>query len=495
MARPSGLSGSASCARTTTGGPPSLAARPAIRPARGVFACTIWLPWRRAARISATAPAGSRASAAGVWTGCRRRLASNGGTVKRCTPAASRASARGPGAGQAAATEWSARSPSMRRNSAHSAPLAAAVWLTNRMRTKPARDYGSAPIGAPDHDRTRCGAGSPEFFYPGPGAFSGSLDRRRPRAGTAQRRVAVLGAAAPGPDHRRRHAALRRAPRRRSSSCPSDTYESTSKLLFRQGIGPELNALGLNPNTVDAENLSGSNVELVDSRRTAVATSEALARRGWDISPEDVDEDVAVAGTRQASDVVHITAEASTRGPGGAVGQHLRAGRPRPRPGRRSPPDRGRGAQRQGSAAPARASARPSGARAHGRGDARRRRLPRPRAQGRRPAARQHGAPADAGRGGHRQPEGDPARIRAQRARAEARWRRSSSGCSSACCSARASRCCASRPTAGCTGPRRCPPPSTRPCWPPCPATARSSGTCPSPTFRPRWPRPSGCST
>ena len=93
-----------------------------------------------------------------------------------------------------------------------------------------------------------------------------------------------------------------------------DTYESTSKLLFRQGIGPELNALGLNPNTVDAENLSGSNVELVDSRRTAVATSEALARRGWDISPEDVDEDVAVAGTRQASDVVHITAEASSAG-------------------------------------------------------------------------------------------------------------------------------------------------------------------------------------
>src|SRR5215208_8251012 len=42
-----------------------------------------------------------------------------------------------------------------------------------------------------------------------------------------------------------------------------DTYESTSKLLFAQSIGPELQALGLIPGTPgDADNLALSNTEV-----------------------------------------------------------------------------------------------------------------------------------------------------------------------------------------------------------------------------------------
>ena len=47
----------------------------------------------------------------------------------------------------------------------------------------------------------------------------------------------------------------------------SDTYESTAKLLFRQTIGPELNAIGLLPGAPDADNLAADNVEVTASRR------------------------------------------------------------------------------------------------------------------------------------------------------------------------------------------------------------------------------------
>ena len=53
-----------------------------------------------------------------------------------------------------------------------------------------------------------------------------------------------------------------------------DTYESTSKLLFAQSIGPELQALGLIPGTPgDADNLALSNKEVVSSRQVAVETA------------------------------------------------------------------------------------------------------------------------------------------------------------------------------------------------------------------------------
>ncbi len=91
-----------------------------------------------------------------------------------------------------------------------------------------------------------------------------------------------------------------------------DRYETTAKLLFRQTIGPEVGALGITPSTVDAENLSRNNVELVDSRRVAVATSNELRRAGVEMSPEDVEDDVLVTGTRETSDVVLVTGEAAS---------------------------------------------------------------------------------------------------------------------------------------------------------------------------------------
>ena len=74
----------------------------------------------------------------------------------------------------------------------------------------------------------------------------------------------------------------------------SDTYESTAKLLFRQTIGPELNAIGLLPGAPDADNLAADNVEVTASRRVAVATSAALRERGIDKSANDVENDVTV---------------------------------------------------------------------------------------------------------------------------------------------------------------------------------------------------------
>jgi polysaccharide biosynthesis transport protein len=90
-----------------------------------------------------------------------------------------------------------------------------------------------------------------------------------------------------------------------------DTYESTAKLLFRQTIGPELNAMGLLPGAPDADNLSQNNVQVVSSRSVAVATARALQQRGVDMSVDDVTEDVSVTSAKD-TDVVEVTAEASS---------------------------------------------------------------------------------------------------------------------------------------------------------------------------------------
>jgi polysaccharide biosynthesis transport protein len=93
-----------------------------------------------------------------------------------------------------------------------------------------------------------------------------------------------------------------------------DTYESTAKLLFQQTISPEINAIGLLPTSLDADNLAQNNVEVAGSRSVAIATSQELRRRGVEKSVDDIVPDVAVSETTQ-SDVVNIVASAdSARG-------------------------------------------------------------------------------------------------------------------------------------------------------------------------------------
>ena len=66
-----------------------------------------------------------------------------------------------------------------------------------------------------------------------------------------------------------------------------DVYQSTSKLLFSQTIGPELNATGLLPTSLDADNLAQDNVAAVDSHNVARATARRL---GDDTSVDDLAE-------------------------------------------------------------------------------------------------------------------------------------------------------------------------------------------------------------
>jgi succinoglycan biosynthesis transport protein ExoP len=86
-----------------------------------------------------------------------------------------------------------------------------------------------------------------------------------------------------------------------------NTYESTSKLLFSQTIGPELQAMGLLPGTPDADNLAANNVQAVGSRQIAVDTAAALKAQGVDMSVDDVQKNVKVTGARD-TDVVEIAA-------------------------------------------------------------------------------------------------------------------------------------------------------------------------------------------
>jgi capsular exopolysaccharide synthesis family protein len=91
-----------------------------------------------------------------------------------------------------------------------------------------------------------------------------------------------------------------------------NTYASTSKLLFRQSIGAELNAVGLLPGTYDADNLALDNVEVVASRRVADATAARLRALGEDDSGKDVADNVEVKLAKN-SDVVDITAKDTDR--------------------------------------------------------------------------------------------------------------------------------------------------------------------------------------
>lgn len=90
-----------------------------------------------------------------------------------------------------------------------------------------------------------------------------------------------------------------------------DSYESTAKLSFLQTISPELNVVGLLPTSLDADNLAQNNIDLVGSRRVAVATARELRTRGVDVSADDVDGDVAVSGEKD-SDVVDVVATANS---------------------------------------------------------------------------------------------------------------------------------------------------------------------------------------
>ena len=86
-----------------------------------------------------------------------------------------------------------------------------------------------------------------------------------------------------------------------------NSYESTSKLLFSQTIGPELQAMGLLPGTPDADNLAANNVQSVGSRQIAVDTAAALKAQGVDMSVDDVQKNVKVTGARD-TDVVEMLA-------------------------------------------------------------------------------------------------------------------------------------------------------------------------------------------
>ena len=85
-------------------------------------------------------------------------------------------------------------------------------------------------------------------------------------------------------------------------------YQSTSKLLFSQTIGPELNATGLLPTSLDADNLAQDNIAAVDSHNVARATAREL---GDTTSVDDLQKDVSVTGTTK-DDIVSITASSSS---------------------------------------------------------------------------------------------------------------------------------------------------------------------------------------
>ena len=88
-----------------------------------------------------------------------------------------------------------------------------------------------------------------------------------------------------------------------------ETYESTSKLLFAQTIGPELQAMGLVPGAPDADNLAQSNKQVVGSRQVAAETARRLTAAGWKRSADDVQDNI-VVDTARDTDVVEVRASA-----------------------------------------------------------------------------------------------------------------------------------------------------------------------------------------
>jgi capsular exopolysaccharide synthesis family protein len=92
-----------------------------------------------------------------------------------------------------------------------------------------------------------------------------------------------------------------------------ETYESTSKLLFAQTIGPELQALGLIPGTPDADNLAQSNKQVAGSRQVAAETARRLTAAGWKRSVDEVADNVTIDAARD-TDVVEMRASAESAG-------------------------------------------------------------------------------------------------------------------------------------------------------------------------------------
>ncbi len=90
-----------------------------------------------------------------------------------------------------------------------------------------------------------------------------------------------------------------------------NTYASTSKLLFNQTLGADIRALGLLPDSPDADNLANNNVQIIASRRVADATAKELRGLGVDVTAEDVEDDVDVT-TKQDTDVVDIVASSTS---------------------------------------------------------------------------------------------------------------------------------------------------------------------------------------
>jgi tyrosine-protein kinase len=90
-----------------------------------------------------------------------------------------------------------------------------------------------------------------------------------------------------------------------------NTYESTSKLLFNQTLGADIRALGLLPDSPDADNLANDNVQVIGSRRVAEAAAQELRSSGLDVTAEEVEDDVVVS-TKQDTDVVDIVAKSTS---------------------------------------------------------------------------------------------------------------------------------------------------------------------------------------
>ena len=213
-----------------------------------------------------------------------------------------------------------------------------------------------------------------------------------------------------------------------------DRYETTARLLFLQTVGPELRALGLLPNTPDADNLSADNVATVGSRRVAVAAAAELRRTGRDVTADDVGEGrqgLQPEGQRHRR---HRRVGDLVAARGGAAGQRLRHQR-----GGDRPPGRGRPRAARGSRASSGSSTR----------------LPPPEQRGHpgRPPALAHRADARARR---LTGTGSPTIIQPGYVPTEQGGQPAAHRASSALLLgsswASAWRCCASRPTAGCTG-------------------------------------------
>jgi capsular exopolysaccharide synthesis family protein len=86
-----------------------------------------------------------------------------------------------------------------------------------------------------------------------------------------------------------------------------NNYEGTAELLFLQGIGPELNALGLLPPAPVSDQVIGDGPAIVASRRVA-----EVAARKLGVTADDVQSNVTVSGVK-TSNVVDIVATASSR--------------------------------------------------------------------------------------------------------------------------------------------------------------------------------------